>query len=204
MDPNEPIESADSTPESTTNKPQVPPIPTDGTPKKKYVRAVGPNLKKLLYVVFALLALLGANSGYLASIIAMQWYTGETFENFFYFCMFLGHVALGLLLIVPFIVFGVIHMRNAAGRRNRRAVNVGYALFAVSVAVLISGLLLVRAGGFDLKAPTVRSTVYWIHVACPLVAGWLYWLHRLAGPRIKWKVGISYGTVVGATIVGMV
>ena len=186
------------------SNPQVPPVATDA-PKKKYVRAVGPKLRKLLFVVFALLALLGANSGYLASITALEAYTGETYQNYFYFLMFLGHVALGLLFIVPFVVFGAIHIKNARHRRNRKAVNVGYALFAVSIIVLVTGLLLVRIEGlFDLKAPAARSTVYWMHIACPLIAGWLYWLHRLTGPKIKWKIGMVYGGVVGATIVGMV
>ena len=172
---------------------------------KKYVRAVGPRLRKLLYVVFALLALLGANSGYLASITALEALTGQTYQNYFYTYMFLGHLVLGLVLIVPFIFFGVVHMLNSWNRRNRRAVRVGYALFAVSILVLVSGLLLTRiAGFFELKQPQTRLVVYWLHVACPLVAAWLYWLHRLAGPRIKWKVGFAYAGVVGVVVLAMV
>src|SRR5260221_9603974 len=68
----------------------------------EYVPAVGPRLKRLLLVVFALVALLGANSAYLAGITALEWLRGETYQNFFYQCMFLGHLVLGLLLIVPF------------------------------------------------------------------------------------------------------
>jgi len=110
-------------------------------------RAIGPKLRKLLYVVFALLALLGANSGYLASITALEWLTGATYQNYFYFLMFLGHLVLGLILLAPFLVFGVIHMRNSRGRRNRRAIRVGYALFTASCGVLLTGLLLVRVEG---------------------------------------------------------
>jgi hypothetical protein len=73
----------------------------------------------------------------------------------------------------------------------------------VSIAVLVSGVLLMRVGGFDLRQPLARSTIYWLHVACPLVAAWLYWLHRLAGPRIKWRLGVGYAGVVGAAVVGM-
>lgn len=93
------------------------------------VKAIGPRLRRLLYVVFALLALVGANSGYHASVTALEWFTGETYQNYFYFLMFLGHLVLGLLIKVPFVVFGVLHMRNTWRRRNRRAVRVGYALF---------------------------------------------------------------------------
>lgn len=172
--------------------------------RKKYVPAVGPRLRKLLYVVFALLALLGANSGYLASVTFAQWVTGETFENYFYQYMFLGHLLLGLLLVVPFLVFGVVHMMNARQRRNRRAVRVGYALFAVCLLVLVTGFLLLRVAGVELKLPWARNTVYWLHVCSPLAAAWLYWLHRLAGPRIKWRVGLAYTFVVGLVVLGMV
>ncbi|MDA1161680.1 MAG: multiheme c-type cytochrome [Planctomycetota bacterium] len=171
----------------------------------KVVKAIGPRLRRLLYVVFALLALLGANSGYLASVTALEWFTGETYQNYFYFLMFLGHLVFGLLIVVPFVVFGITHMRNTWRRRNRRAVRVGYALFAVCLAVLVTGLLLVRVSGvFDLKNPSARSVVYWLHVGTPIVGAWLYWLHRLVGPKIRWKVGLAYGGVVAATVVAMV
>ena len=65
----------------------------------------------------------------------------------------------------------------------------------MSIVVLVTGVLLMRIGGFDLRQPLARSTVYWLHVACPLVAAWLYWLHRLAGPRIKWRLGLGYAGV---------
>ena len=182
------------------------PLPSTyaGAPPKKYVRAVGPRLRKLLYFLFAIVALLGANSAYLASVTAVEWFTGRVYQNYFYQYMFLGHLALGLVLIVPFIIFGTVHLLAARNRRNRRAVRIGYALFAVSIAVLVTGVLLMRIGGFDLRQPLARNTVYWLHVACPLAAAWLYWLHRLAGPRIKWRLGFGYAGFVGAVVLGMV
>ncbi|MCL4194114.1 MAG: hypothetical protein KJZ87_20420, partial [Thermoguttaceae bacterium] len=171
--------------------------------KKKYLRAVSPRLRKLLYVVFALLALLAANAGYLAAITALEWATGRTCENYFYQYMFLGHLVLGLVFIVPFVAFGTLHLVASKNRRNRRAVRIGYVLFIVSIVVLLTGVLLTRAGGFDLKQPQVRGVVYWLHVIAPLVAAWLYWLHRLAGPRIKWRIGLSYAAVVGVAVLAM-
>lgn len=172
--------------------------------KKNYLRAVSPRLRKLLYVVFALLALLAANAGYLAAITALEWATGRTYENYFYQYMFLGHLVLGLVFIVPFVAFGTLHLVASKNRRNRRAVRIGYVLFIVSIVVLLTGVLLTRAGGFDLKQPQVRGVVYWLHVIAPLVAAWLYWLHRLAGPRIKWRIGLSYAAVVGIAVLAMV
>ena len=176
-------------------------------PKKKYVKAVGPRLRILLYVIFVLVALLGANSIYLAAITALNAAAGSgvTYENWFYFWMFLVHLGLGFLLIAPFVVFGLIHMWNTRGRKNRRAVRVGYALFAVSLLLLASGVVLVRVEGFfELKHQLTRSVVYWIHVLSPLAALWLYWLHRLAGPKIKWRMGLAYLGAVAAAVAVMI
>ncbi len=174
-------------------------------PRRMYVRAVGPKLRKLLYGVFVLVALLFANSAYLGSITFLGWLKNAVYENNFFFWMFLAHIVLGLLLILPLVLFGVIHFFNARKRQNRRAVRVGYALFVVSILVLVTGLMLVRVSGlFDLKHQVTRKTVYWLHVVCPLAAGWLYWLHRLAGPRIKWHIGLKFGGVVGTAVVLMV
>ena len=79
-------------------------------PRAIVKKAIGPKLRKLLYLVLALLALLIANSAYLTTITAMEWSTGRTYQNFFYLCMFLGHLVLGLLLVVPFIVFCLVHI----------------------------------------------------------------------------------------------
>lgn len=171
--------------------------------KKKYVRAVGPRLRILLYFIFGLVALLGVNSAYLSSITALEWAQNRTYQNYFYQYMFLGHLVLGVLLIVPFVCFGVLHMLASWNRRNRRAVRIGYVLLAAAIGVLVTGVLLMRVGGFDLRQPLARRTIYWMHVILPLLAAWLYWLHRLAGPRIKWRIGLSYAGFVGVVVAAM-
>src|SRR5687768_7724201 len=114
--------------------------------RKKYVRAVGPRLRILLLGIFAVVGLLGANSVYLASITFLGWLksvsTGQpvSYENYFYHYMFLAHLVLGLVLLLPFIIFGIAHIRNAHSRPNRRAVRVGYLLFAISLILLFSGV----------------------------------------------------------------
>lgn len=173
-------------------------------PKRKYVRAVGPGLRILLHVVLGLVALLGANSAYLASITAAEWFSGLTYQNYFYQYMFLGHLGLGLLLIVPFLVFGFVHLKNAYDRPNRRAVRVGLALFATGIVVLFSGIALTRLDFFEIRNPNIRSISYWAHVITPILAVWLYILHRLAGPRIKWRIGLAWGTTVAVIVLAMV
>ncbi len=171
-------------------------------PLKKYVRAVGPRLRLVLYVIFGLVAVLGANSVYLASITFLEYVKGLTYENYFYQGMFLVHLALGLLLVVPVVVFGVIHIRNAHDRPNRRAVRMGYLLFGTALVLLLSGLALMRFNFFEIKDPRVRSPIYWAHVITPLLAVWLYVLHRLAGPRIRWQIGRRWAGAV-AVLVGV-
>lgn len=179
-----------------------PAVPPPG--RKKYVRAVGPRLRILLYVIFAFVALLGANSAYLLSITILEEATGFLYQNYFYQMMFLAHLIMGLLLLLPVIVFGIGHIKNAYNRPNRRAVRVGYALFAISVILLFSGVALTRLDFFEIKNPAFRRVFYWAHVITPFLAVWLYILHRLAGPKIKWKVGLGWAGAVAVVVAAMV
>ena len=179
--------------------------PAGGSPpRKKYVRAVGPRLRRLLYFIFGLVALLGANSAYLASITFLEWFKGFSYQNYFYMVMFGAHLALGLLLLVPFVVFGALHIKNAHDRTNRRAVRVGYLLFFISLVLLLTGVALMRFDFFVIKNTSLRSPIYWAHVITPVLAVWLYVLHRLAGPRIHWQAGARWAGVVGLVVVAMV
>jgi tetratricopeptide (TPR) repeat protein len=180
--------------------------------KKKYVPAIGPRLRLLLYFVFALASVLAANSVYLSAIAFLEWLKSDpntTYQNWFYMVMFGTHLGLGLAIVLPIVVFGIVHIKNSHDRPNRRAVMVGYLLFFTALAVLFTGLLLTRIDIFrfknvGLKDPRLRSIAYWAHVLTPLGAIWLYLLHRLAGPRIKWKAGLQWGAVAGTLTVGMV
>src|SRR6266850_2290344 len=188
------------------------PSDQNAVPRQKYVRAVGPRLRILLLFIFGLVAVLAANSIYLSAITFLEWLKSNpnvTYQNWFYMIMFGTHLALGFLLVLPVVIFGIFHIRNARHRPNRRAVQVGYALFTASLVVLITGLLLTRIDifqfkGLGLKNPRFRSLAYWLHVITPILALWLYMLHRLAGPRIKWRVGLRWGAATAAIVVGMV
>jgi tetratricopeptide (TPR) repeat protein len=184
---------------------------TNPLPPKKvlYRKAVGSRLKKLLTVVFALFALLGVNSVYLATVTLAQWRSGETYENYFYQVMFLGHLALGILITVPVILFGIFHIYNTHNRPNRRAVIAGYALFASAIALLVTGFLLMRLDLFgvslEVRDPGARRFFYWIHVGAPIAVAWLFVLHRLASPKkIRWRIGAAWLGVAGAFALGMV
>jgi len=164
---------------------------------------VGPRLRLLLRVLWAMLAVLGANSLYLAGITVVEAVSGEVHENYFYQQMFLVHLVLGFALILPLLTFAGFHLANARTSGNRRATTVGYFLLATVIALLTSGVLLTRIGPWDLRLPWARWVAYSVHVASPLAAGWLYWLHRLAGRRIRWRAGMLYGAVAVAFCLGM-
>jgi tetratricopeptide (TPR) repeat protein len=184
-----------------------------------YTPAVGPRLRPLLWIVLVGFALLGANGFYLSSVTALTWYLGTTQQTFFYMLMVALHLVLGLLLIVPFLAFGFIHLATSWKRPNRGAVRYGLALLSAALVILVSGVILVRMGGFEIgdpsgpyrlrisgfevRDPTVRSVGYWLHVLVPLLAIGLYVKHRLAGPMIRWHWARRFGVAVVAFVVLM-
>ena len=171
----------------------------------KYVPAVGPRLKKLLYVVLGLFSLLFINGAYLVGITIAEWSTGEAIQNYFYLNMFLVHLVLGVILILPFLVFGIIHIRNSHDRKNRIAVRVGYALFVSGALLILSGVLLTRVEGLiAVKEPLLRNIAYWAHVLSPVFIIWLFILHRLAGPKIQWRKGLVLAAVSAVFAVIMI
>jgi tetratricopeptide (TPR) repeat protein len=166
--------------------------------RKKYLPAVGPKLKKVLFVVLGLFALLAVNSTYLLSITVLEELTGKVYQNWFYLNMFLVHLVLGAAIVIPVIVFGIGHIRNAYNRPNRRAVYAGYALFVAALLLLASGIVLTRIEGvIVVNDPQTRSVAYWVHVLAPVVAVWLFVLHRLAGRKIRWQIGLRWAAVAG-------
>lgn len=169
----------------------------------RYVPAVGPRLRWLMAGVFVLSAVIGVNSFYLSGVSLLEWISeqsgeGYIYQDYFYLWMMLGHLGLGLLLMVPFAIFVTIHLFTARTRPNRRAIQMGYALLGACLSLLITGILLMGVDAYELKHPVYRRLAYWIHVLSPFVILWLYLLHRLAGPRIRWRVGLSYLSLMGA------
>lgn len=176
--------------------------------RKPFKHPVPPRLAPVLSIVLGLFAILVVNSVYLSGITVAEWASGQSLQNQFYQWMFGGHLLLGLAFTLPFIVFAAVHLRNTHDRPNRSAVRAGWILLWASVGVLVTGFLLtnVEVGGRDvgLRSPDSRRIVYWLHVVLPVAASWLYVLHRLAGRRIKWQVGVRWGAVAAAFAIAMV
>ena len=161
--------------------------PTRDRAGRVYTPAIGSRLRPLLWIVLIGFALLAANGFYLSSVTALTWYLGTTQQTFFYMLMVALHLALGLALVVPFLIFGFAHLVSSWKRPNKQAIRYGLALLTAGLVTVVSGFILVRIGGFEVRDPRVRNIGYWFHVAAPLLAIALYVKHRLAGPRIRWE-----------------
>lgn len=169
-----------------------------------YLPAIGLKLKRVLLVVFTLFALLAVNGIYLGSITLLEWMTGNSYQDQFYLLMFLFHLVVGLLIIIPIIVFGAIHIKNAWSRPNKRAIYAGMALFITALILLISGLALTRFEFFEIINPDIRNYSYWIHLVTPILIAWLFILHRLAGPAINWKQGTYWAIFTASSVLLMI
>jgi len=151
----------------------------------------------------AAFALLVVNSAYLGGVSLASHATGRSIENTFTIWMFLGHLVLGIGLAIPFLWFVVAHLGRAIGRPNRSAVRAGLATAFAGIATIVTGVLLTRiefAGRVvTVEGPDARSWILWLHIAAPAAMVWMFLLHRLAGPPIRWRSGATWGAVaVGA------
>ena len=165
---------------------------------------IGPRLRLVLRVVLVSFGLLSLNTAYLLAVSGLEWATGSGYQESFYLWMFLVHLALGLILILPTLIFAALHVRNAYQRPNRRAVRAGLALFGTILVLLVSGLVLTRYSFFAFRSPTIRTIAYWAHVVSPLLVVWLFVLHRLAGPRIRWGLGLGWTAMTAGCAAGAV
>lgn len=159
-----------------------------------------PRLRVVLTCILMGFGIMVADSLYLLGLAFLDWRTGMDQETLFSIWAFLLHVVLGLLLILPIVIYGVGHMLRARHSPNRNARRVGYVLFSTALVLLVSGVLLLRIEGvpnpFD--SGDARDTAWWIHVIAPLVVIWLFVAHRMVGPRIRWARGgrWAFGTLV--------
>lgn len=165
---------------------------------------VGPRLRILLVALLLLFALLAVNSAYLGLVTLLEWQQGRNIQDHVYQYMFLFHLTAGLLVVIPVGIFIGIHMRNAWRRPNRRAVHAGLGLLVMLLLLFISGVLLVRFDFFSVRSAAIRNIAYWLHVITPLLAVWLFVLHRLAGPRIRWRTGAIVAGLGGLAAIGLI
>ncbi len=143
-----------------------------------------------LMVAFVLLVV---NSVYLLCVSTAGVVTGADHQTVFSVWMFLMHVVVGLAMAIPFVWFGTAHFVRAIGRSNRAAIRLGTVAFVAGLLTIASGILLMRIdiGGATLSIRSVapRDSLWWLHMLAPAVLVWMFLLHRLAGPTIRWRMG---------------
>jgi tetratricopeptide (TPR) repeat protein len=176
---------------------------------RPYVSTLGPTLRALLFFLFACVAVLGATGAYLAAITFLNWTVSDPsrkFETVFWLWMLTLHCAIGILFVLPFLAFGTTHLVTARTRPNRKAVRLGIGLFIVGILVVLSGLALFQLEGFpQLQSGTMaRRITYWAHIVLPVLAVYVYVLHRQAGPLIRWHLAKYWATGVGVFVAVMV
>ena len=77
----------------------------------------------LLAGIFAGVALLSATGAYLVTISLLNWLRQpQSYTTAFTLWTFLAHSAVGVVFLVPFLVFGGIHFATSRNRPNRVAV----------------------------------------------------------------------------------
>jgi hypothetical protein len=167
-----------------------------------YQPTVGPKLRIVLFTIFFLFAVLGANSVYLVSLKGLNWFTGQEHGNWFYLYMFLLHLVVGLVLIVPFVLFIALHLKTALGRPNRKAVRLGFGLLISSIVLLATGVLMVFQRQLFATTSLTGQIVYWLHALTPLAVIGFYLLHRMAGPRIQWGYMKIWGAAAALIVLG--
>jgi hypothetical protein len=163
-------------------------------------------LRVFLYTIFAAVALLGTTGAYLGAVTFFDWlHRPHTYATTFTIWMFLAHGIVGAVAFVPFVLFGLWHLRKGLKMPNRAAVRMGMALFATGIVVCLTGFALFQIEGLP-QLPTgtlTRAVVYWLHVALPFAAVWLYVRHRLLGPPIKWRYAKGWAAGVAVFVGGM-
>ena len=157
----------------------------------KQFSALTPRLRRLLRVILFAFVLMIWNSLWLLVSTASGQVSGVSNESLVTIWVFLLHVVLGLLLVVPVVVYGIGHLLRARRSPNFNARRVGYVLLGSSLLLLLSGIFLLRIEGIPnpFDSGDDRDVVWWIHVLIPVVIIWLFIAHRMVGPRLRWRIG---------------
>ncbi|MDZ4729856.1 MAG: multiheme c-type cytochrome [Xanthomonadales bacterium] len=151
----------------------------------------------LLVTAFALLAVSGA---YLGVVTLLEWSLDQELEDYLYQLIFIAHLAVGVLVVVPLLCFAVVHVKRAWYRRNPAARTLGVAILLVSLMLLLTGLLVSRLGVFEAVTPQLRQQLYWLHLICAALLVPVFLWHRLRGhKRIDWRMGGRVMLASGAT-----
>jgi tetratricopeptide (TPR) repeat protein len=162
-----------------------------GAPKPPAPKGVLLPWQRRLYRILLIpLGLMAADSIYLVSF---------TKYSSFFMAMLLLHLALGLLLAVPFFTFAATHAKKMIRMRNLRAKYAGLAIASLAVIVTVTGLLM------TFKGATIKNRpIYLAHVLATPLALVAFILHRRAhSHQMAFKKLFAWGGAVAGFLVVM-
>lgn len=161
---------------------------------------LGPATRWLWRAVYASTTALTASALYLGAVSFMEWLRGDVLQGYVYQWALLVHLGVGVAIVLPFLAFVVAHLSAAWTHPNRRAARVGYLLAGLALVALVTGVALLRVGGFDLKQPALRTAMYWLHVVSPIAALWAFGRHRRRGRRLRARAIWTFAAVTAAAV----
>jgi tetratricopeptide (TPR) repeat protein len=136
------------------------------------------------------LGLIAANSIYIAAF---------TRDTSFFYAMLLLHLALGLLIAIPFFVFALTHAKRMIRMWNRRAKAAGLAIVVLAVVCVSSGLFMTFRGA------TLNNRWIWVaHIASVPLALVAFILHRRAHVhKLQFRRLFAWGGAVAVFLAAM-
>jgi Flp pilus assembly protein TadD len=149
-----------------TMKPISSTAPVTATSRISAASVLRPWQRRLYRWLLPPLGIIAANSIYLLAF---------TRYSSFFMSMLLLHLALGLLLTVPFFVFVLTHAKKMLRTRNRRARIAGLSVATLALLIAVSGLIMTFQG-----ATVENRLVYLTHVLAFPAAIVAFILHRRA------------------------
>ena len=112
------------------------------------------------------LGLIAANSIYISAF---------TRDTTFFYAMLLMHLALGILIAVPFFVFAITHAKRMIRTWNKRAKYAGLAIVTLAIVCVATGVFM------TFKGATLNNRVVWLaHISAVPLALVAFILHRRA------------------------
>lgn len=146
--------------------------------------------RRLYRILLVPLGLIAANSIYLSAF---------TRDTSFFYAMLLLHLAVGLLIAVPFFVFALTHARRMIRMWNRRAKYAGFAIVTLAVVCVSTGLFMTVRGA------TLNNRAVWLaHVSAVPLALIAFILHRRAHVhKLQFRRLFAWGGAVAVFLVAM-
>jgi tetratricopeptide (TPR) repeat protein len=158
--------------------------------KSRPAGVLAPWQRRLYRILLVPLGLIAANSIYIAAF---------TRDTSFFYAMLLLHLALGLLIAVPFFVFALTHAKRMIRMWNKRAKVAGLAIVTLAIVCVGTGVFM------TFKGATLNNRAVWLaHVCAVPLALVAFILHRRAHVhKLQFRRLFAWGGAVAVFLVAM-